>query len=366
MLIHEIAITLVPLVGDTNGKKLIAYCGDVEEVFRESKKNLLKIPGISIKTVESIINNKEIFNKAEQEISFIENNLIEPIFYLGSRYPKRLKQCIDSPMMIYYKGNGDLNPARAISIVGTRTPTNQGRLICEKFIEVMANYNVQIISGLAYGIDICAHRNSLKNQISTVGVLGSGLDKIYPAIHKSTATEMMEQNGGILTEFMSGTAPDKQNFPKRNRIVAGMSDVVIIVESGTKGGSLITAQLGFGYNRDVAAFPGRPDDAMSKGCNMLIKSNMATLIESAEDLVKLMNWETQNKKAQQIQKSIFVELNETEKLLFDLLSEGQPINIDILSLRTGLPMSKTSAALLNMEFKGLVKALPGKTYQVLA
>jgi len=365
LLIHEIAITLVPLVGDTNGKKLIAYCGDVEEVFRESKKNLLKIPGISIKTVESIINNKEIFNRAEQEINFIEKNQIEPIFYLSSRYPKRLKQCTDSPMMIYFKGKADLNPARVISIVGTRTPTNQGRMNCERFVEAMANYNIQIISGLAYGIDICAHRNSLKNHIPTIGVLGSGLDKIYPAIHKSTAMEMMAENGGILTEFMSGTDPDKQNFPKRNRIVAGMSDAIIIVESGNKGGSLITAQLGFGYNRDVAAYPGRPDDAMSKGCNMLIKSNMASMIESAEDLVKLMNWDTQNKKNQQIQKSIFVELNDTEKLLFNLLNDGQPINIDILSLKTGLPMSKTSAALLTMEFKGLVKALPGKTYQIL-
>lgn len=364
MSLYKIAITLLPNIGDANGKKLIAYCGGVEEVFKESKKNLLKIPGISDRIVNSITNHKDILERAERELKFVEDNLIEPIFYLENNYPQRLKQCADGPMLVYFKGNANLNPQRTISIVGTRTPSNNGRRLCEKLIENIKDTDIQIISGLAYGVDICAHRSALKQKISTIGVLGSGLDWIYPGAHKSVAHEMI-LNGGILTEFMSGTKPDRQNFPMRNRIVAGMSDVVLIVESGSKGGSLITANLGFGYNRDIAAFPGRPDDEMSNGCNLLIKNNIASLIESWNDILKLMNWEDRNDKKKPIQRSFFVEMTETEKQLFDLLTDGNPKNIDLLSIDSGLPMSKTSAALLSLEFKGAIKALPGKSYQLL-
>lgn len=351
-------------MGDTNGKKLVAYCGGVEEIFKESRKNLMKIPGISSKIVDAIIHNKEILSRAEKEEKFIEDNQIQPLFFLDKEYPQRLKQCADGPILLYFKGNANLNYQRTVSIVGTRTPSLQGRHYCEKLITDLKQANVQIISGLAYGIDICAHKNSLKNSISTVGVLGSGLDWIYPGNHKSIAEEMLE-NGGLLTEFVSGTKPDRQNFPMRNRIVAGMSDVIVVVESGNKGGSLITANLGFGYNRDIAAFPGRPDDEMAKGCNALIKGNIAALIESGKDLLKIMNWEIAPKKPG-VQRSIFVEFNETERILFDILKDGKLHTIDSLSVKSGLPMSKTSSALLGMEFNGIVKALPGKSYQLVS
>lgn len=364
MHLYKIAITLLPNIGDTNGKKLIAYCGGVEEVFKETKQNLRKIPGISTKIIESITNHKQILERAEKELLFIEKNKIQPIFFLDQNYPQRLKQCADGPMLLYYKGNANLNHNRVVSIVGTRTPTLQGRRLCEKLVESLKQADVQIISGLAYGVDICAHKNSVKQGVPTVGVLGSGMDWIYPGVHKWVVNEMIE-NGGILSEFISGTKPDRQNFPMRNRIVAGMSDIVIIIESGSKGGSLITANLGFGYNRDIAAFPGRPDDEMSRGCNMLIKNNIASLIESGNDVLKIMNWEEKPEKKKNIQRSFFVEMNENEKILFDLINDGKAHNIDSLSIDSGLPMSKTSSALIGLEFKGIIKSLPGKSYQIL-
>jgi len=362
LLRYKIAITQLPFIGDINAKKLIAYCGGVEEVFKESKSNIKKIPGISHRVVESITNNKAIFDRVDKEINFIEKNNIQPIFFFDKEYPQRLKHCVDSPMMLYYKGNADLNKKHVVSVVGTRTPTNYGKANCEKLIQHLKDLDVLVVSGLAYGIDICSHKNSLAAGISTVGVLGSGMDWIYPGTHKDVAKEMME-NGGLLTEFLSGTKPDRQNFPLRNRIVAGMADVIVVVESGIKGGSLITANLGFGYNRDIVAFPGRSNDTMSKGCNRLIKSNIASLIESGEDLFKLMNWEKDSKK-KVIQRSFFVEMNEHEKILYNIIKDGEPHGIDELSMDSGLPMSKTSASLLSLEFKGAIKSLPGKTYQI--
>lgn len=363
MLRYKIAITQLPYVGEINAKKLIAYCGGVEQVFKESRKNISKIPGISHRIIDSITNNKAIFERVDKEIKFIEQNNVQPIFFFDKEYPQRLKQCADSPMMLYYKGNADLNSKHVVSVVGTRTPTNYGKSICEKLIKSLKDIDILVVSGLAYGIDICSHKNSLATGINTVGVLGSGIDWIYPGAHKDVAADMMN-NGGLLTEFLSGTKPDRQNFPKRNRIVAGLSDVIVVVESGAKGGSLITANLGFGYSRDIAVFPGRINDNMSKGCNRLIKSNIASLIESGEDLLKLMNWENENKKKKPIQRSFFVEMNENEKLLYNLIKEGGPLGIDKLSLDSGLPMSKTSALLLNLEFKGAIRSLPGKTYQI--
>jgi len=363
LLRYKIAITQIPYIGDINAKKLIAYCGGVKEVFEESRKNIMKIPGISNRIVDSITNNKAIFNRVDKEMDFIEKNNIQPIFFFDKEYPQRLKQCADSPMMLYYKGNADLNSKRVVSVVGTRTPTQYGKAVCEKLIHSLKEIDVLIVSGFTYGIDVCAHKNSLKAGLNTVGVLGSGIDWIYPNANKEVAKEMMEK-GGLLTEFLSGTKPDRQNFPQRNRIVAGMSDVVVVVESGGKGGSLITANLGFGYSRDVVAFPGRANDNISKGCNMLIKRNIASLIESGEDLLKLMNWEEDSKNKKAVQRSFFVEMNEQEKLIYNIIKDGKAHGIDNLSIESKLPMSKTSSVLLSLEFKGVVKALPGKTYQL--
>ncbi len=361
---YKIALTLIPFVGDINGKKLVAYCGGVEAVFKESKKALLKIPGISAKIVDSITKPAPLFRRAEKEVQFMEENGIKALFFLDDEYPARLKHCADGPLLLYYKGTADLNARRVAAIVGTRTPTKHGKMICEKLTATLKDADVLVVSGLAYGIDICAHRSSLATGLETVGVLGSGMNVIYPDANKATAIEMMNR-GAILTEFMAGTMPDRQNFPQRNRIVAGMSDVTIVIESGKRGGSLITANLAFGYNRDVAAFPGRPDDKMSAGCNALIKSNIANLIESGDDLLKLMNWDKKPKKGKAVQRSFFVEMNENEKKLFELLKDGKTHNIDSLSLKAELSMSKTSAALLSLEFKGVVKSLPGKTYRII-
>ena len=364
MLNYKIALTLLPFVGDTNGKKLLAYCGGIEEIFKESASNLAKIQGISHKVISAIKHNKDIFIRAEKEIKFIEENNIKPIFFLDKEYPQRLKQCVDSPILLFYKGNADLNVQRIVSIVGTRTPTIHGKNICHKLLNSLSQADILVVSGLAYGIDVCAHKNSMANNLKTVGVLGSGLDIIYPEANKSVAMEMIEK-GGLLTEFISGTNPDRQNFPKRNRIVAGMSDIIVVVESGKKGGSLITANIGFSYNRDIAAFPGRPDDALSIGCNLLIKNDIAHLVESGEDVLKLMNWQNSDKRNSSFQRSIFVEMDENEKLLFNIINDKEAHSIDSICIESGLTMSKTSAVLLGMEFKGVLKSLPGKAYQVI-
>jgi DNA processing protein len=362
--LHQIAISMLPYVGDTNGKKLIAYCGGVEAVFKESRKNLEKIPGISQRVINSITQHAEVMRNAEKELRLLEDQNIQCLFYLDDEYPRRLKQCNDGPMLVYTKGKGDLNPMRVASIVGTRTPSIQGKKNCEKLVKKLSTAGVQIISGLAYGIDVCAHRAALKSGLSTVGVLGSGIDWIYPGNHKKTAEEMMEQ-GAILSELRLGSKPDRQNFPMRNRIVAGMSDIVIVVESAARGGSLITANLGFGYSRDVAAFPGRPDDEYSRGCNRLIKNNMASLIESGDDVLKMMNWAEEKEGKKEVQRSLFVEMDEAEKIIYRVLEDGKSHTIDSISMDSGLPMSKTSSLLLSLEFKGIVKALPGKAYQLM-
>ena len=239
LLKYQIALTLIPGIGDIVGKKLVAYCGGVEAVFNENRNALLKIPGIGRATVNSIISQK-VLHKVEAEISFIEKKNIQPLFYTDKDYPARLLNCEDSPLLLYYKGNADLNAPRVIGFVGSRKATNQGRVICERFIEGLKSKDVLIVSGLAYGIDSCSHKAALDSGLKTVGVLGHGLDRIYPAQNKKLATSMLD-NGGLLTEFLPNTTPDRENFPKRNRIVAGMCDAIVVIESASRGGALITA-----------------------------------------------------------------------------------------------------------------------------
>ncbi|MES2284704.1 MAG: DNA-processing protein DprA [Bacteroidota bacterium] len=359
---YKIALTLIPNIGDILAKRLVAYCGSVRAVFEEKKSSLEKIPGIGSMHANAVINHS-IFDLAEDEIKFIEKNNIQPLFYLDSNYPKRLTYCEDSPVMLYYKGNVNLNSEKIISIVGTREATEYGKKMCEKLIADLAVHNVLIVSGLAYGIDICAHKAALDNGLPTVCTLAHGLDRIYPAIHKLTAQKMLE-NGGWLTDFTSKTVPDRENFPRRNRIVAGISDATIVIESKKSGGSLITADIANSYNRDVFAFPGRVDDVCSEGCNNLIKQNKAVLIQSAADLVYILGWEqTKNVKAPQ-QKKLFLELSADEELLVNVLKEKDSVTIDDLCFATKLPMSKVSGLLLTLEFSGIVKSLPGKAYRL--
>ncbi len=359
---YKIAVSLIPNIGDVLAKRLLAYCGSAEMVFKEKRGSLEKIPGIGSVNARSVIN-QNIFERAEEEVEFIRKNNITPIFYLDEGYPKRLAHCYDSPVILYFKGNANLNASKMISIVGTREATEYGKRMCEKFISDLAQHNVSIVSGLAYGIDICAHKSALENNLPTICTLAHGLDKIYPALHKATAIKMLE-NGGWLTDFTSRTKPDKENFPRRNRIVAGIADATIVVESKLNGGSLITAELANSYSRDVFAFPGRVGDTCSEGCNVLIKQNKAALIQTAEDLIKAMGWEESDKKKIPKQQKLFVELNTEEEVLVNVIKEKETITIDDLCFVANLPMSKVSAMLLNLEFSGVVKSLPGKVYRM--
>jgi len=360
-LLYQIGLTLIPGIGDISGKKLVAYCGSPEAVFKENRTALKKIPGIGDTTVNSIVNHS-VFSRSEKEIQFVIKNKIKPLFYTDSEYPARLLNCEDGPMMLYYKGSSGLNASRIVAVVGTRRATNYGRLRCEEIIESLVDKEVLIVSGLAYGIDSCAHRKAVDLSIETIGVLGHGLDRLYPALNRKLADKMLER-GGLLAEFRSGTKPDRENFPKRNRIVAGMSDAVVVVESDRKGGALITAELGNSYNRDVFAVPGRIGDDTSRGCNFLIKTNRAALIESGEDIAYIMNWDKKvvNPKAQ---KQLFVQLSDSEKLLFEIIKEAGEIGIDQLVIKSQLSASKVAASLLNLEFESVVQCLPGKLYKV--
>lgn len=360
---YKIGVTLLPDIGDILGKKLIAYCGGVEAVFKENKRSLHKIPGIGKGLINSIVS-KNVLPRAEEEVEFIIKNNIKPLFFLDKEYPQRLKQCIDSPVMIYYKGNTDLNKLKVLSFVGTRSSSSFGREICGKIISEFDAENLLIVSGLAYGIDVCAHKAALENGIDTTAVLAHGLDMIYPALHKNIA-EKMCRRGGLITDFLSNTNPDKQNFPKRNRIVAGMCDAVVVIESARKGGSLITANIASSYNKDVFAVPGRPGDKYSKGCNFLIKANKAALVESAEDIILMMRWDDINNKSNGKQHELFVNLSEDEEKIISQLKGNGDVSVDILRRNSEINISKLAASLLNLEFMGIVKNLPGKMYRLL-
>ncbi|MCO6499977.1 MAG: DNA-processing protein DprA [Vicingus serpentipes] len=363
-LLYNIAITSLPNIGDITAKKLIAYCGSAEQVLKEKKQLLEKVPGIGSVYAESITKGRDnALAVAEKEIKFIESNDITPLFYLDKSYPNRLLHCEDSPVILYTKGEINFNNPKVISVVGTRKPTDYGKEFCEKIINELIPHDPLIISGLAYGIDVCAHKASIQNNISTAAVLAHGLDRTYPAQHTSVAKQMLE-HGGLISDYKSGTNPDRENFPKRNRIVAGLSDLTIVIESSKKGGSLITAHIANDYNRDVFALPGRLTDSQSEGCNNLIKNHKAALIQSVKDIEYIMGWEA-NKKEASPQTQLFVDLNEEEKIITHILSQQGKESIDNLALQAKLPMSKTATLLLNLEFNGVVKSLPGKLYKLI-
>ncbi|HET6245550.1 MAG TPA: DNA-processing protein DprA [Bacteroidia bacterium] len=355
---YKIALSLLPGVGCKTAKKLITFYGNAEAVFKEKKHAFNKTSG-RILAMES--GKDAALIKAEQEMNFIVKNNIKPLFFLDKSYPSRLKQCEDSPVMLYCRGEIDFFTQKVVSIVGTRKATEYGKNICDEIIKDISGYTVMIVSGMAYGIDIAAHKAAIKNNLPTVAAMAHGLDRIYPLVHKSVA-ESMYENGGLVTEFLSGTNPDRENFPKRNRIIAGLSDATIVIEAGKKGGALITAGIANSYNRDVFAVPGKVGDMYSEGCNFLIKKNLAALIESAEDLIYYLGWEETGKK--NIQKQLFVNLSPEEEVLMDILKEKGTMAIDNLCNVSRLSTSKVAALLLNLEFSGLVKSLPGKMFQL--
>ncbi|NOQ23977.1 MAG: DNA-protecting protein DprA [Bacteroidales bacterium] len=363
---YKIALSLIPKVGHITAKKLVSYVGSFEGVFKESKKNLIKISGIGSVLANSIVNSNAV-SKAEEEIDFIKKNKIAPIFYLDKQYPERLKHCEDAPVLIYTLGDMDLNSQKVISIVGTRKATTEGVAFCKKLIKDLKEreHNPIIVSGLAYGIDAVAHQAALDNGMKTIAVLGHGLDIIYPASHKKLARDIVNQ-GMLITDFASKSIRDKNNFIKRNRIIAGLSDATVVIESGEKGGSLVTADIANSYNRDVFAVPGRVSDPYSKGCNSLIKANKAAMLTSIEDLEYMLGWEPGKKDKDAVQRNLFVSLTNEEKIITEILKEFSELPIDLLCLKSNMSTSKVSPVLLNLEFMGVVKTLPGKKYQLIS
>ena len=348
-------------IGDILAKKLIVNVGDIEQVFREKPTFLEKINGIGSNVTKHLFN-KNNLEFAEQELQYILDNKIAYSYFLDDTYPINLQNCIDSPILFFKDGNLNLGNNKIISIVGTRNITSYGRDFTNKLIEELAEYNPIIVSGFAYGVDICAHKAAIKNNLQTIAVLAHGLEQIYPKVHKKYINQVNE-NGGFITEFWHNESPLRENFLKRNRIVAGISKATIIIESAVKGGSLVTADIANSYNRDVFALSGRATDLYSKGCNNLIKNNKAHLLTSAEDVVKMLNWDIQEK-TKPIQKQLFIELTENEQKIYDFLQEKGSQLLDVISLECNIPVYQLSSILLQMELKGVIKPLPGKMFEV--
>lgn len=361
--ISFLALHFVPGVGDFLIKQLIGYCGSAEEVFRQTKGRLLKIPGVGEVTTESIRQGKS-FYQAESEWRRAEKEGIQILFFTDHAYPDRLKAIADAPSLLYVRGNINLNHPRIVGIVGTRKSTTYGRTCVENLVEELIPYQVVILSGLAYGIDIHAHKLALKNQLPTIAVLGSGLDIIYPAAHWEIANKMTD-HGALVTENHFGTKPDAHNFPERNRIIAGLCDALVVVEAAAKGGALITAEIANSYNKDVFAIPGNIDSTYSLGCNKLIKIHKANLLTTAKDLEYIMNWGTGHQKEDHQMTLDLNAMEPEERIIIDVLRErNRPVPIDELCALTHIPLGLLSSRLLSMEFKNTIVSLPGRAYRL--
>ena len=361
-LLYEIALTLVPNIGSVQAKILIEHFGNARDIFKAKQHSLETIENIGAVRASSIKHFAD-FSLVEEEIKFIEKYAITPLFLNHSGYPKRLLNCYDPPTMLYYKGNADLNTERIVAVIGTRNNSAYGKEVTEKLITALQQANVLIVSGMALGIDVIAHKAALENGLPTVGVLAHGLQTIYPALHKNLAKDMV-MKGGLLTEFTHNTKPDKHNFPRRNRIVAGMADATIVVETAIKGGSMITAELAGSYNRDVFAVPGKVTDTKSSGCNYLIQNNKAVLYTDGSNFLETMNWVTRSTKAKK-QRELFIELSPEEKIIVDMLKEKEMMSIDELNFKSELSSSRVATTILNLELQNIIASLPGKMYKLM-
>ncbi|MEM0939338.1 MAG: DNA-processing protein DprA [Bacteroidota bacterium] len=360
-LVFQLALELIPGVGNRAVKQLISYCGSAEAVLKKSTSKLLTIPGVGEKMAYSI-QHASMFNEAESIIKSSEKIGAEILHYTDPNFPKRLKQAPDSPNILYKKGAGDLNTSRSVAIVGTRKATTYGKAITHKIVRDLADLGVTIISGLAYGIDIHAHKASLQYEMPTFAVLAGGLDRVYPSIHKKYAEEMLEK-GGIISESVPGTKPDPHLFPARNRIIAGISDATVVVEAASKGGALITANIADSYNRLVFAVPGNVGNTYSEGANQLIRTQRALIYTHVEDLIYHLNWDVKSRNEDE---QLLPEMTPNERVIFDLLSQNNaPLEIDLIAIQSQIPINQVASHLLSLEFKNLIKSLPGKKFSVL-
>ncbi|WP_100613741.1 DNA-processing protein DprA [Confluentibacter citreus] len=362
-LLYTLALQHVPNIGDIIAKRLIQHCGSAEAVLKEKKQHLLKIDGIGSVILGDLFGAHHL-KEAEKEIEFIKSNNIEVSFFKDENYPEKLKHCIDGPILLFQSGAINLKQQRIISIVGARKITTSGMVFCEDLVEKLAIYNPVIVSGFAYGTDITAHKTAIKHQLQTIGCLAHGLNQIYPKVHKRYMVDM-EKNGGFFTDFWSSDGFDKNNFLKRNRIIAGLSEAAIVIESAEKGGSLVTADIANSYNRDVFAVPGRTTDLQSTGCNNLIKHQKAHMLTNPFDVPYILNWKLEEDTKPAIQKQLFVELDDTEKVIYNYLKENDKQQLDGISINCSLPIFKVASVLLNMELKGVIRPLPGKLFEVI-
>ena len=362
-LIAVLRLHNIPKIGDVIAKKLISYCGSPSAVFENKKHQLLKIDGIGSYAIKNLYD-RTYLEAAETEFLFIKEKGISYTYFMDKEYPAYLKHCLDSPILLFKRGNINIEGRKIISVVGTRNITSYGIAFCEKFIDDIAPLNPIIVSGFAYGVDICIQKAAIKYGLQTIGCLAHGLNQMYPKIHKKYIMDV-EKNGGFLTEFWSSDSPERENFLKRNRVIAGISEATIIVESAERGGSLVTADIAHSYNRDVFAVPGRVVDKYSTGCNNLIKQQKAQMIGSAADLIYVLGWELENKKVKAVQKQLFVELDKDEEVIYSFLQrEGKQL-LDNIALECHIAVFKASATLLNMEMKGAIRPLPGKLFEAI-
>ncbi|MGK7393237.1 MAG: DNA-processing protein DprA [Candidatus Cyclobacteriaceae bacterium M3_2C_046] len=361
--LYQVALSLIPGIGNVLAKHLISYCGSAEAVFKSNAAKIKKIPGIGFKTAE-LLKNKSVLNQAAIEIERAEKHEVQILHYADKNYPHRLKQFLNAPSILYYKGSTDLNAQKVVAIVGTRTATEYGKEIVEKIVAGMVKHQALIISGLAYGIDITSHKMSLKYGLPTVGVMASGLNIIYPYVHRPVAAQMLER-GGLVSEHPIGIKPEAHHFPERNRIIAGMADAVIIVEAAQRGGALITAEIANDYHKDVFAVPGNLGQLYSVGCNQLIKDHKAHIFTSVEDLEYIMSWDFQDFSNHKPSVTIDQDLDESEIKVVELLQQAGSLLIDELSWKSQIPVNRMASLLLNLEFKGIVKSLPGKRFKII-
>lgn len=359
---YVLALQHVPLIGDVIARKLILHCGSAEAVFKEKKHVLLKIGGVG-KTLVDNLRERSNFTAAGEEMEFMERHRVSYAYFLEEDYPRHLKHCIDAPVLLFSSGNINLTHKRIISIVGTRQVSRYGAAFCEKLVADLAPVNPVIVSGFAYGVDITAHRAALRHNLQTIGCLAHGLNQIYPKAHKKYV-EKVKENGGFITDFRSTSQPDRENFLKRNRIIAGISEATVVIESAERGGSLVTADIAHSYNRDVFAVPGRATDAYSAGCNNLIKQQKAHLLTSAADLIYMLGWSLEEEKPKAIQQQLFTTLDDTEQCIYSFLGQHGKALLDTIALECRLPVHKTATTLLAMELKGAVRPLPGKWFEV--